>query len=248
MRETGNGAEDDLDLDQETVERSESTGHIVESSALEQPQKKNKVRNNTDSENVERSEAIGGSRCNVGEPGNVEADDLDREHRNSSEDSSSDDIDSENFKSSEDFGGSRSIVESSSLELPIKQSNLVDYTDSESDLSNEGTGGSVFRTRNISAFGGGLQSPTSNLQALNIDDNEIVIAGGPSYMRGQTLYLQGDDVDSESFNRSDSTFGIIDTSSQVAIAPEVSNSSLGCRSFPDIEVSTASPIELSTLS
>ena len=69
---------------------------------------------------------------------------------------------------------------------------------------------------------------------------EIVIAGGPSYVRGQTLYLAGDDVDSESFNRSDSTFGIIDTSSQVEIAPEVSNLSVASRSFPAFEVSTAS--------
>ena len=74
---------------------------------------------------------------------------------------------------------------------------------------------------------------------------EIVIAGGPSYVRGQTLYLAGDDVDSESFNRSNSTFGIIDTSSQVEIAPEVSNLSVGSRSFPAIDVSTASRSEIS---
>ena len=216
VREAGNGAEDDLDLDRETVQRSESTGDLVESSSLEQPPNESKVSNNLDSEDIERSEAIAGTHSNVREPGNVEVGDLD----------CIDDIDSKNVESSEVFGGSRSsIVKSISLELPIKQRKLIDYTDSESDLSNEGTG---------------VQSPTSSLQTLNIDVNEIVIAGGPSYVRGQTLYLEGNDVDSESFNRSDSTFGIIDTSSQVAIAPEVSNLSLGSRSFPYIEVSTAS--------
>ena len=242
VTETGNGAEDDLD--RETVHRSESSGHIIESSLLERPPKESKVSNNIDSGNVERSEAIVSSRSNVGEQGNVQAGDLDHEHGNKSDETvdrsagiagsdsnvgqpgnveaadldRTDDIDSDNVDSSGDFGGSRrSIVES------INQRRLIDYTDSESPSSNEGTGGSVLRTRNMSAFGGG-----------------IVIAGGPSYVTGQTLYLAGDDVDSESFNRSDSTFGIIDTSSQVEIAPEVSNLSVGSRSFPAFEVSTAS--------
>ena len=222
VRETGNVAEDYLDLDGETVQRSDSTGDLVD---LEQPPKESKVSKNIDSDNVERSEAIVGSRSNVGEQLNVEAGDLDR----------IDEIDSENVESSRS-----SIVESISQELPRNQWKLIDYTDSESDLSDEGTGGSVFRKTNISACGPGVQRPTSGLQTLNTDVNEIVIAGGPSYVRGQTLYLEGDDVHSESFNRSDSTFGIIDTSSQVAIAPEVSNVSLGSRCFPASEVSTAS--------
>ena len=297
VRETGNVAEDYLHLDRETVQRSESTGDIVD---LEQPPKESKVSKNTDSDNVERSEAIVGSGSNVGEQVNVEAgdldhiDDIDSENVESSEvsglvdleqppkeskvskNTDSDnverseafvgsrsnvgeqvnveagdldrihDIDSENVESSEVSGGSRStIVESISQELPRNQWKLIDYTESESDLSDEGTGGSVFRKTNISACGRGVQSPTSGLQTLNTDLNEIVIAGGPSYVRGQTLYLEDDDVNSESFNRSDSTFGIIDTSSQVAIAPEVSNLSVGSRSFPPTDVSTASRSEIS---
>ena len=83
VTETGNGAEDDLD--RETVHRSESSGDIIESSSLEQPPKESKVSNNIDSGNVERSEAIVSSRSNVGEPGNVQAGDLDHEHGNKSD-------------------------------------------------------------------------------------------------------------------------------------------------------------------
>ena len=209
VRETGNGAEDDLDLDRENVQRSESSAgshsKVGESGNVEAADLDRENGNKSD-ETVERRAGIAGSHSNVGQPGNVEAADLAR----------SDDIDSENVEISEHFGGSRStIVESISLEQPIQQRSLVNYTDSESLLSSEGTDDSAFR-------------------------GEIVIAGGPSYIRGETLYLAGDDVDSESFNRSDSTFGIIDTSSQVEIAPEVSNLSVGSRSFPAIDVSTAS--------
>ena len=237
VRETGNGAEDDLDLDRETVQRSKASGGLIEPSSLEQPPKESKVSNNIDSGNVERSEAIvsnvgepgniqagdldhendnksdetvdrsagiagshsnvgepgniqagdldhendnksdetvdrsagiAGSHSNVGEPGNIQAGDLDHENDNKSDETvdrsagiagshtnvgqpgnveagaldRTDQIDSENVESSENFSGSRgTIVESISLELPIQQRSLVDYTDSESLLSNEGTGG-----------------------------------------------------------------------------------------------------------